>query len=89
MEEEEPPAPRRPAVVRSTRTEPAADGAAWELPPADLLTRSKAQRHDERQLTQAGEDLVAALAAHGVETRLVGRTVGPSVTRFELELGPG
>ena len=61
----------------------------WELPPIDLLTRSKAQRHDERQLTQAGEALVAALAAHGVETRLVGRTVGPTVTRFELELGPG
>ena len=37
----------------------------------------------------AGEALVAALAAHGVDTRLVGRTVGPSVTRYELELGPG
>ena len=33
--------------------------------------------------------LVAALAAHGVDTRLVGRTVGPSVTRYELELGAG
>jgi S-DNA-T family DNA segregation ATPase FtsK/SpoIIIE len=61
----------------------------WELPPIDLLTRSKAQRHDERQLAQAGEDLVTSLAAHGVETRLVGRTVGPTVTRYELELGPG
>jgi S-DNA-T family DNA segregation ATPase FtsK/SpoIIIE len=29
------------------------------------------------------------LAAHGVETRLVGMTVGPTVTRYELELGPG
>ncbi|HVL28082.1 MAG TPA: DNA translocase FtsK, partial [Acidimicrobiales bacterium] len=27
--------------------------------------------------------------AHGVETRLVGMTVGPTVTRYELELGPG
>ena len=33
--------------------------------------------------------LVAALAAHGVDTRLVGRTVGPTVTRYELELGAG
>ena len=32
---------------------------------------------------------MAALAAHGVDTRLVGRTVGPSVTRYELELGAG
>ncbi len=30
-----------------------------------------------------------ALAAHGVVTHLVGRTVGPSVTRYELELGAG
>jgi len=29
------------------------------------------------------------LAAHGVETTLIGYTVGPTVTRFELELGPG
>ena len=33
--------------------------------------------------------LEAALAAHGVETRLVGMTVGPTVTRYELELAPG
>ena len=31
----------------------------------------------------------AALAAHGVETRLVGSRVGPTVTRYEIELGPG
>ena len=33
--------------------------------------------------------LEGALAAHGVETRLVGMTVGPTVTRYELELGTG
>ena len=32
---------------------------------------------------------VEALAAHGVETTLVGFTIGPTVTRYELELGPG
>ena len=61
----------------------------WRLPPPGLLSRSKEQRHDERQLDVAGESLVSALLAHGVETRLVGRTVGPTVTRFELELGAG
>ena len=30
-----------------------------------------------------------ALGQHGVETSLVGMTVGPTVTRFELELGAG
>ena len=38
---------------------------------------------------EAGRVLEAALAAHGVETRLVGMVVGPTVTRYELELGPG
>ena len=61
----------------------------WQLPPSRILARSKEQRLDERLLDQAGDALVAALAAHGVETRLVGRTVGPTVTRYELELGPG
>jgi S-DNA-T family DNA segregation ATPase FtsK/SpoIIIE len=61
----------------------------WQLPPMRLLARSKQQRLDERLLEAAGEALVAALAAHGVDTRLVGRTVGPTVTRFELELGAG
>ena len=44
---------------------------------------------DETEVDAAGDALVHALAAHGVETRLVGRTVGPSVTRYELELGAG
>jgi S-DNA-T family DNA segregation ATPase FtsK/SpoIIIE len=38
---------------------------------------------------ERGRVLEAALAQHGVETRLVGMVIGPSVTRYELELGPG
>ncbi|HXW31846.1 MAG TPA: DNA translocase FtsK 4TM domain-containing protein, partial [Acidimicrobiales bacterium] len=61
----------------------------WRLPPLKMLSRSKAQELDRQEISAAGRALVAALAAHGVETRLVGHTVGPTVTRFELELGPG
>jgi len=61
----------------------------WKLPPANLLKRAKAQVIDETEVDAAGTALVHALSAHGVETRLVGRTVGPSVTRYELELGAG
>ena len=61
----------------------------WHLPPANILKRAKPQAVDERAVEAAGQALVAALAAHGVDTRLVGRTVGPSVTRYELELGAG
>jgi S-DNA-T family DNA segregation ATPase FtsK/SpoIIIE len=61
----------------------------WRLPPAKLLKRAKAQVIDESEVDAAGAALVSALSAHGVDTRLVGRTVGPSVTRYELELGAG
>ncbi len=61
----------------------------WRLPPMPLLRRSKQAEVDRHQVEELGQTLEAALAAHGVETRLVGATVGPSVTRYELELGPG
>jgi DNA segregation ATPase FtsK/SpoIIIE, S-DNA-T family len=85
----EAPEPRR--ARRAAPSGPAMGPAVgnWQLPPLRLLKRSREQRQDERQLDVAGGALVAALAAHGVDTRLVGRTVGPTVTRFELELGPG
>jgi DNA segregation ATPase FtsK/SpoIIIE, S-DNA-T family len=62
---------------------------AWRLPPMALLRRTKQAEIDRRQVEVLGQTLEAALASHGVETRLVGATVGPSVTRYELELGPG
>ena len=61
----------------------------WSLPPLDLLRTTEVQRHDQRAVDLAGAELVTALAAHGVDTTLVGCTVGPTVTRYELELGPG
>jgi S-DNA-T family DNA segregation ATPase FtsK/SpoIIIE len=61
----------------------------WRLPPMALLRRTKQAEVDRRQVEVLGQTLEAALASHGVETRLVGATVGPSVTRYELELGPG
>jgi S-DNA-T family DNA segregation ATPase FtsK/SpoIIIE len=63
--------------------------SAWELPPLSLLQRTRDQRLDRALTDAAGDELVQALAAHGVETTLIGYTVGPTVTRFELELGPG
>ena len=68
---------------------PSVAAGQWKLPPLKLLRTSSSHQTDRRMVEQAGEDLVAALAAHGVVTTLVGSTVGPTVTRFELELGPG
>ena len=61
----------------------------WRLPPLQLLKKAKTQEIDRRLVEQGGRTLEDALAAHGVETRLVGTTVGPTVTRYELALGPG
>ena len=68
---------------------PAAAATHWRLPPLALLKRAKNQEIDHRVLDARGRVLEESLAAHGVETRLVGKTVGPTVTRYELELGPG
>lgn len=61
----------------------------WRLPPMALLRRARQAEVDRRQVEVLGQTLESALALHGVETHLVGATVGPSVTRYELELGPG
>ena len=44
---------------------------------------------DRGEVQARGRVLEESLASHGVETRLVGMTVGPTVTRYELELGAG
>ncbi|HLT16481.1 MAG TPA: DNA translocase FtsK 4TM domain-containing protein [Acidimicrobiales bacterium] len=68
---------------------PAVKGSPWKLPSPSLLERSGSQEVDRAAVEAAGRVLEEALASHGVETRLVGMVVGPSVTRYELELGPG
>ena len=75
------PAPVAPASPRAP--------GEWVLPAMSLLEESPKVRQNQRQIDAAGEELVRALAAHGVETRLVGSRVGPTVTRYEIELGPG
>ncbi|MGH9229132.1 MAG: DNA translocase FtsK [Acidimicrobiales bacterium] len=68
---------------------PAAKASPWRLPPLSLLSRNGSQQVDRRSIEETGRTLEKALADHGVETRLVGKVVGPTVTRYELELGPG
>lgn len=68
---------------------PAAKASPWKLPPLTLLERSGSQQVDRKMVEDTGRTLEKALADHGVETRLVGMVVGPTVTRYELELGPG
>ena len=66
-----------------------AEGSEWTLPNMNLLGRSGSKEVDEAAVAERGQRLEASLAEHGVETRLVGMVVGPTVTRYELELGIG
>ncbi|MGI8663929.1 MAG: DNA translocase FtsK [Acidimicrobiales bacterium] len=68
---------------------PAAKPSKWKLPQLSILERAGEQEVDKKAVEQRGRVLEGALAQHGVETRLVGMVVGPSVTRYELELAPG
>ena len=61
----------------------------YSLPALSLLERSQTRDVDSASVEAAGHRVVRALAEHKVETRLVGAIVGPTVTRYELELGPG
>ena len=68
---------------------PGAEGSPWRLPPVKLLSVSGKRTVDTKAVEERGRVLEGALAEHGVETRLVGMVVGPTVTRYELELGVG
>jgi len=61
----------------------------WVLPPASLLARTGKQAINEAEIKARGEVLEESLRSHGVEVTVVDRTVGPTVTRYELELGAG
>jgi S-DNA-T family DNA segregation ATPase FtsK/SpoIIIE len=85
----EPPDPATPPEQLEIALPPGAQASNWKLPPGSLLVRGDAAAVDRKAVEETGRGLEHALAEHGVETRLVGMTVGPTVTRYELELGPG
>lgn len=61
----------------------------WVLPPLSYLKQAGQQSVDMAEIERRGQTLQESLAQHNVETELIGMTVGPTVTRYELELGPG
>jgi S-DNA-T family DNA segregation ATPase FtsK/SpoIIIE len=68
---------------------PAGGAAVWRLPALSGLKRTKLAELDRRPIEEGGMTLERALHDHGVDLRLTGMTVGPTVARYELELGPG
>ncbi len=62
---------------------------SWKLPPANVLERGTDRQVDRRLVEEGGRVLEGTLSEFGVDARLVGLTIGPTVTRYELELAPG
>ena len=88
------PDPTEVAAVEKSEGQMAIDLAAyghgdWTLPGRELLKRSTSKQMDQRVVEQGGEVLEATMRDFGVDARLIGMTVGPTVTRYELELAAG
>lgn len=68
---------------------PSGQPSEWSLPDMDILLLTSNKKANDEAVRERGDQLVAALASHGVDTELVGYTRGPTVTRYELSLGDG
>ncbi len=68
---------------------PSGQPSNWVLPELEFLSLTSNKKANEEAIRERGDQLVAALASHGVDTELVGYTRGPTVTRYELSLGDG
>ena len=68
---------------------PAGEPSEWTLPELEFLSLTSNKKANEEAIRERGDQLVNALASHGVDTELVGYTRGPTVTRYELALGDG
>jgi S-DNA-T family DNA segregation ATPase FtsK/SpoIIIE len=78
-----------PVKEQEQQALPMMDPGDWTLPPLSMLARSHKQEIDAAEVAERGQLLHAALAQFGVETTLLEPVVGPTVTRYVLELGEG
>ena len=63
----------------------------YVLPPIDCLNEPKFTQDDDcaNEMRTTAKKLVDVLKSFGVETKLIGASRGPSVTRYELTPAPG
>jgi S-DNA-T family DNA segregation ATPase FtsK/SpoIIIE len=61
----------------------------WRLPLRSMLGKGAKRKIDRSELIERGAVLQSSLASHGVAVKVTGMTIGPTVTRYELELGEG
>lgn len=63
----------------------------YELPPLDLLNLPQNFNSGDLEIEQKrnGDKLISTLKSFGVETRIIGISKGPSVTRYEIQPAAG
>ena len=76
---------RGPAAGSKRRGE----GSKWKLPKMDILAATPSREIDKAEVAERGQLLQATLARFDVPTLLLEPVVGPTVTRFVLELDEG
>ena len=64
-------------------------GRVYKLPPIELLGTGDEREISERSISEATKVLETTLEQFDVDARVTGYTAGPTVTRFEIELGSG
>ena len=68
---------------------PVSSSRNYKLPSLDLLARSESREISARSIEDATKILEATLEQFKVDAAVTGYTAGPTVTRFEVELGAG
>lgn len=87
------PTPERPAMpLKKPAPEELNFSDVYTLPPVNLLNpvqKKLTQADIDNEIDRNSRKLVEALQSFGVQTKLVGVSRGPSVTRYELQPAPG
>ncbi|HVM34359.1 MAG TPA: DNA translocase FtsK [Actinomycetota bacterium] len=68
---------------------PVGDSGDYKLPPPELLAQGAGGEVSLRSVEETQRALEETLAQFSVDASVTGYTAGPTVTRFEIELGPG
>lgn len=77
--------------VPSVQQQPLSEDAFYEIPPFDLLEKSEPSKKPKQSqdYTAPGRVIEKTLMSFGIAAKVVGIERGPTVTRFEVQPGPG